>query len=215
MKYIVLLVCCFFSTASKASYDTLFVDDMKDARYLRYKDSLDAYEIGYSVAKNISDTLKSMYGNKSLEGYFLGMYTPNTLISSNGYFFEYNTEPNVEIGHVNVEYHRMKNDSTFPWAFLENQYKRLNKIKIQPAGIMQGAELPDVFVYKKPEKPVVFKIVKRFTVVGQIIKFRMTNDGKTKTPYIEKVYYLEDIKKHQIIDSIEKLDPIFHKHLDF
>ena len=80
---------------------------------------------------------------------------------------------------------------------------------------MQGAELPDVYVYTKPKQPVVFKVVKRFTVIGQIIKFSLSNGGKTKTPYIEKVYYIEDAFKHQIVDSIEKLDPIHHQHLDF
>ena len=216
MKYIVVIVCCCcFLTAKSNRSDTTVVDDMKDVRYLNYKDSIQAYEIGYSVAKNIADTLKSMYGNVSLEGYFLNKYNTGSDTSSNGYFYDYNQNANVIIGHVNVEYRRMKNDSTFPWAFLENQYKRLNDIKIQPVGIMQGAELPDVYVYAKPKTTVVFKIVKRFTVVGQIIKFSLSNGGKTKTPYIEKVYYIEDAQKHQIIDSIEKLDPIKHEHLDF
>jgi len=215
MKYIVLLAFFLLSVPSQASDDTLFVDDYKDARYLRYKDSLEAYQIGYSVAKNMADTLASMYGYKSLEGYFLSKYKLNGDNESNGYFYDYIENANVEVGHLNVAYKRMKNDSTFPWAFLENQYKRLNAIKIQPAGIMQGAELPDVYVYTKPQMPVIFKIVKRFTVVGQTIKFRISNGGKTKTPYIEKVYYIEDSRHHQIIDSIEKLDPVFHKHLDF
>ncbi len=215
VKYFLLLAACFFLTTAKSSSDTLFVEDYKDARYLRYKDSLEAYQIGYSVAKNISDTLKSMYGNKSLDGYFLSKYRTDIDASSNGYIFDYQENVSVEIGRVNVEYKRMRNDSTFPWAFLENQYKRLNDIKVQPCGIMTGAELPTVYVYAKPQTPVVFKVVKRFTVVGRTIKFRISDGGKTKTPYIEKVYYIEDARKHQIIDSIEKLDPVFHKHLDF
>jgi len=197
-----------------ACQDTLFVDDMKDPRYVSYLQQKEAYDIGYSVAKNISDTLKSMYNNQSLDGYFLSMYSDGQF-SSNGYIYDYEENVNVEIGHVNVEYKRMKNDSTFPWAFLEQQYKRLNTIKVQPAGIMTGAELPTVYVYAKPKIVVEFRIVKRFTVVGQIIKFSLSNGGKTKTPYIEKVYYVEDARKHQIIDSIEKLDPITKKHLDF
>lgn len=214
MRQVILFIFCFNTFSAKAWNDTLFVDDVKDARYLLYLDSLEAYEIGYSVAKNVADTLKSMYGNQSLEGYFLNKYGYEGG-TSEGYFFDYEENVQVEIGHVNVQYRRMRNDSTFPWGFLEDQYRRLNKIKIQPAGIMSGAELPDVFVYTKPTKIVAFKIVKRFTVVGQIIKFAVTNDGKTKTPYIEKLYYVEDARKHQIIDSIEKLDPVTKKHLDF
>jgi hypothetical protein len=210
--FFVLTLCC---VQSKATDDTLFVDDVKDIRYLNYKDSLEAYNIGYSVAKNISDTLKSMYGYKDLDKYFLNRYAPETYTNDGGYIFEYVENPSVDVGHLNVPYKRMKNDASFPWAFLEAQYKRLNVIKIQPVGLMEGAELPDVYVYAKPQTPVIFKIVKRFTVVGQIIKFRISDGGKTKTPYIEKVYYIEDARKHQIIDSIEKLDPVFHKHLDF
>ena len=66
MKYIVFSVFCFCFTVTKAHSDTLFVDDYKDARYLRYKDSLQAYQIGYSVAKNMADTLASVYGYKSI-----------------------------------------------------------------------------------------------------------------------------------------------------
>ncbi len=214
MKYTVLFVFCMFCVAAKSA-DTLFVDNVRDPRYQRYLDSLEGYKIGYSVAKNIADTLKSMYGNEALEGYFLSRYISDSDTSTHGYIYEYQENVGVDLGKVNVEYRRMKNDSTFPWAFLEAQYKRLNAIKVQPIGIMQGAELPTVYVYGKPKTAVVFKVVKRFTVVGQIIKFMLSNGGKTKTPYIEKVYYVEDAQKHQIIDSIEKLDPITKKHLDF
>ena len=103
---------------------------MKDIRYLNYKDSLEAYTIGYSVAQNMADTLNSMYGYKQLENYFLNRYSPDTYTTDGGYFYEYIENPTVDIGHLNVPYKRMKNDSTFPWAFLENQYKRLNAIKI-------------------------------------------------------------------------------------
>jgi len=212
MRFFIFLL--FFASGSViyASDDTLFVDDFKDARYLRYKDSMEAYDIGYSVAKNIADTLKSMYG-KSLDGYFLNRYGYTG--ESDGYIYDYEENVNVEVGHVNVEYKRMSNDTTFPWGFLEQQYKRLNACKVPPCGIMEGAELPTVYVYCRPQVPVVFRIVKRFTVVGQIIKFAVSDNGKTKTPYIEKIYYIEDSRKHQIIDSIEKLDPITKKHLNF
>ncbi|MBK7150058.1 MAG: hypothetical protein IPH78_14940 [Bacteroidetes bacterium] len=42
----------------------------------------------------------------------------------------------------------MKSDSTFPWEYLESQYKRLNAIKIKPTRVMQGGELPDVYIYE-------------------------------------------------------------------
>jgi hypothetical protein len=45
---------------------------------------------------------------------------------------------------------------------------------------MQGGELPDVYIYAKPKITVAFKVLKRFVVVGQTIKFSVSNDGKDK-----------------------------------
>ena len=94
------------------------------------------------------------------------------------------------------------------------QYKRLDSIKVQPCGIMQGAELPNVYVYCKPSVVIIYKKLKRFTVVDPTIRFFMSKDGKTKTSYITKLYYVEFDKVHQRIDSVEKLDPIYHKHIE-
>lgn len=215
MKHCLLYVLLFLTsiTACAAEEDTLFVDNYQDARYIRYMDSLKGYEIGLSVAKNISDTLKSMYGI-SLEAYFLGKYYPESALLNDGYFFDFDQDVQVIIGRVNLEYKRMRNDSTFPWGFVEAQYKRLNDIKVQPCGKMQGAELPSIYVYCKPTMVVAYKKMKRFTVIDPKVRFFYGADGKTKTSYITKLYYVEYNKVHQRIDSIEKLDPITFKHID-
>ncbi|MBK8659950.1 MAG: hypothetical protein IPN22_14055 [Bacteroidetes bacterium] len=212
MKYFLLLLCCVFIQES-FSQDTLFLATTKDPRYTRYLDSLQAYEIGYSVAKNICNKLKEINPEQSLDNYFLSKYEGRT-DTSKGYFYTYNQNVAVEPGHMNIEYRYMKSDSTFPWEYLESQYKRLNAIKIKPTGVMQGGELPDVYIYAKPSTVVAFKVLKRFVVVGQTIKFSVSNDGKTKTPYIEKVYYIQDAQNRPVIDSIEKLDPVTKKHVD-
>lgn len=204
-----------YSAGYCSSNDTVFVEDAKDPRYLRYLDSLQAYKIAYSVAKNIADTIKIVTGDNSLDAYFLNNFAGNTDTLSSQYFYNLQRNEDVEIGHISDSYKGMKNEEKFPWEYLEQQYKRLDSIKIQPHLIMQGGELPNVYVYLLPKITVIHKVVKRFTVIDPTIHFYITNDGKTKTPYITKYYYIEVDKNNRKIDSIEKLDPIRHEHIDF
>ncbi len=215
MKYLVLFICCSFFVSAQAD-DTLLVTSKKDIRYLQYLDSLYAYETSYSVAKNVADSLARMIGSHDYDPYFLNSFTSNMDTFNNGYFYEYRKTVRVDVGHISDDFRGMTTTTLdFPWEYLASQYKRLDSIKVQPCGIMTGGELPNVYIYTKPHPVKTVAVVKRFTVVGQIIKFAISDDGKTKTPYIEKIYYIEDADKHQQIDSIEKLDPIYHKHLDF
>ena len=210
MKYLVVLLFCLCSVISKGGVnDTLFVDNYQDPRFLRYKDSMQGYNISYSIAKNMADTLKGILGDNGLDDYFLSKFTGNGEgSSSGGYFYDFVENANVEIGHVNINYRNMKNDARFPWKYLETQYRRLDSIKVQPWGIMEGAELPNVYVYRKPSLTVIFKKIKRFTVIDYTIQFFQKDNGKTRVSYIRKFYYSEFDKVHQRIDSIEKLDPI-------
>jgi len=190
--------------------DTIYVENKMDIRYLRYLDSLQAYRISYSVAKNISDSIRVMLGNNSLDAYFLNGFAINPDTLSTAYYYDLHEKEKVDIGHISDTYKGLKDDGKIPWTYLVSQYKRLDSIKIHPSFIMQGGELPNVYVYIKPRMVVIHRVVRRFTVVGQIIKFSYSADGKTKTPYIEKYYYAEFEKGHVIVDSIEKLDPIHH-----
>jgi hypothetical protein len=212
MKYFLLLLLCIFFSVSK-SQDTLYVEDVKHPRLLLYKDSIQAYQIAFSVAKNVADSVRARMGNNSLDAYFLTRFTSNTDADLAGYFFNWNDTANVQIGHVNDSYRGIKDDDRFPWRYLETQYKRLDSIKIKPAGIMEGGELPNVYVYLKPSTTVIYKKVKHFTVVDQTIQFFKKNDGKTRVSFIRKFYYSEFDKLHQRIDSVEKLDPVTKQHL--
>lgn len=103
MKY---FVCLMFGLCAlnAVAADTLYVEDLKDQRYLRYLDSAKAYEISYSVARNIADTIKNRVGNNSLDAYFLGRFNTGTGTESDGYFYDYIENPQVEIGQVNVSF---------------------------------------------------------------------------------------------------------------
>ena len=216
MKYFLVVIFCICSMASQAKVgDTVFVENKYEVRYLRYLDSLQAYRIAYSVAKNMADSIRAFTGSNALDGYFMNHFDRNYEGNAEGFIYDLKRGAHVDIGHVSDEFHGMKNDTKFPWGYLDNQYKRLDSIKIQPDAIMEGGELPNVYLYLKPITTVVYRAVKRFTVVGQIIKFSYSNDGKTKTPYIEKFYYAEFEKGHVVVDSVEKLDPIYHKHMNF
>lgn len=211
MRYVVAFFLISISLLSKSS-DTLYVENQRDPRYLAYLDSINAYNISYSVAKNIADSVRGMLGSNALDAYFLSEFTGSPERSI-GYYYEIELNMPVTIGKVNSLYKGMKNEARFPWKYLESQYRRLDSIKLQPRGVIQGAELPNVYVYHKPATTVIYRHVTRYTVVGQIIKFAVTDGGKTKTPYIEKVYYSIINKGHPQIDSIEKLEPITKKHM--
>jgi hypothetical protein len=215
MKYLLLLPACVFYLFA-ASQDTVYVEYNKDPRYLLYLDSVDAYETGYSVARNVADAVKNTLGSNALDDYFMGGYTSTLDSISPDYYYNFFKGVKIDIGHVNDQYVHMKDDPSFPWQYLEAQYKRLDKLRVQPWGIIQGGELPNVYVYAKPKYPVaVRKKERKFTVIGQVIKFAILGDGKTKTPYIEKVYYSQDINKRPVIDSIQKLNPVDFAPLGF
>lgn len=212
MKYLSLVLAILFFSNVQSS-DTLYVENSRDPRLLLYQDSIKAYEIGFSVAKNIADSVRSLSGNNSLDHFFLSRYIEMPDASSAGYFYEFHENVKVEIGHVNDSFHGMKSDTKFPWRFLELQDKRLDAIKIQPAGIMQGGELPNVYIYAKPSTTVIYRKVKRFTVIDPSIKFFMKDNGKTRVSYIVKYHYSQIGNEHQQTDSVEKLDPIKQQHL--
>ncbi len=212
MKYIT-SICLLLTSLSSLGADTLYVDRPEHIRYQLYLDSMKAYEISFAVAKNVADTMRVTLGNNSLDDYFLGRFTSAEVGSTGDYFYNFSTEVNVEPGKVNVDYRNLKNDSRFPWKYLERQYKRLNAITILPSGVMQGAELPNVYIYLKPTTTVIPKKVKRYTVIDPAVKFLSNDNGKTHISYIRKFYYIQPDGERERIDSIEKLDPITQKHL--
>lgn len=207
-KYLVVIAFCLFSIAGKC-VDTIYVEGDRDMRYLIYLDSLKAYETGFSVAQNIADTIAKIIGNRTLDNYFLQKFYSNDDTTSGDYFYAFHRNVKIDLEHVNEIYHGTRSDSTFPWEYLEQQYKRLNYLRVQPRGVMMGAELPNVYVYARPVTTVVIRAkVKRFTVVDYKIRFLYSQNGKTKTPYIIKYTYVEFDKVHQRIEKEEKLDPV-------
>lgn len=213
MKYIAFAIFFFlFTSAYTMPRDTIFVEEVSDPRYKRYLDSLHAYKISYSVAKNMADTVAKRMGNRNLDDYFLGRFSYESDTVSYGYFYFFETGVEMEIGHVSEGFKGMADEAKFPWTYLESQYKRLDSIKIQPWGVMQGGELPNVYIYRKPIQVIVYRKVRHFTMIDHTIQFS-SDDGKTKTSFIRKYYYNEIDKGRPRIDSIEKLDPLTQKRI--
>lgn len=215
MKYVLVSILLITQLLARASNDTVYVDDVKDPRYLRYLDSLQAYDISYSVAKNMADTVSKTMGNHNLDDYFLGRFSYESDTMSHGYFYFFEVGVAMEIGHVSDAFKGMVDADKFPWQYLEEQYKRLDSIRIQPWGVMQGGELPNVFIYRKPLVTIVHKRIKRFTMIDYTVQFDKKDDGKTQVSYIRKYHYSEYEKGRPRIDSIEKLDPVNLKRVDF
>jgi hypothetical protein len=212
MKYVLLLAFCVSSFMAKSS-DTLYVEDVNDARYLRYMDSLEAYKVGYAVALSMADTVRKAIGNNTYDEYFLSRYKNGRDPNTSAYFFNYEEGATVTVGNVGSDYRNIKSDKRFPWEYLNSLYKKLDAIKIQPHGIMQGGELPEVIVYNKPKTMVIYVRIKRYTQVDMTTQFLISKDGKTRTSYIRKFYFSKVGDGHQKIDSIQKLDPISKKPL--
>lgn len=213
VKYCLLLLLCVSCVEVVKSADTLFVQSAQDLRYQRYLDSITAYTTGYTVAKNMADTISHYVGNNALDAYFLSGFA---IADSNtgGYFFDFHENEPVQIGHISDEFHGMRNEAKFPWEYLDAQYKLLDKLRVEPMGVMMGAELPNVYVYRHPAITVVVRPVRKFTVIYPGIKFALDKDGKTKVSYILKYYFSQTGNELQQVDSIETLDPIYHKHID-
>lgn len=207
MKYLLLLLLTASSFITRAG-DTLYVEDVNDGRYKRYLDSMEAFKIGYSVAKSMADTVRKVIGNNTYDEYFLSRYERNEDPNTSAYFYNYEQGATVTIGNVGNDYRNIKNDKRFPWEYLNTLYKKLDAIKIQPSGIMQGGELPEVYVYNKPAVTTIYVRVKRYTQVDTKTLFLSSKDGKTRVSYIRKFYFSKVGDGHQKIDSIQKLDPI-------
>lgn len=209
MKYLVYLLVFTASLlhSSAQAGDTIYLEEPNDIRLQHYHDSLLAYTTGFAVAKAIADSVAAKRGDHQLDGYFLGRYA-ESMVSDEGFFFDYNESPKLDLGHVHVPIKGIKSDPTMPWQFIETQYKRLDTLKVLPAAIIQGAELPNVYVYAPPANVVIYRKVRRYTVVDPSIKFYKKDDGKTKVSYILKYYYIKEENKHERIDSIQKLDPV-------
>jgi hypothetical protein len=213
MKYIIASLLFSLCLLGKASNDTIYVDNVSDYRYQRYLDSLEAYNISYSVAKNMADTVAKLMGNHNLDDYFFGRFSYESDTQSHGYFYFFEVGARIDVGHVSDTYRGMKIEDKFPWPYLEQQYKRLDSIRIQPWGVMQGGELPNVYIYRKPIIVVIHKKIKRFTMIDYTVQFERKGDGKTVESYIRKYYYSEYDKGRPRIDSIERLDPVTLKHI--
>lgn len=214
MKFMVLAALFLLCLAANAMpRDTIFVEDATDPRYRRFLDSMHAYKISYSVAKNMADTVAKRMGNRNLDDYFFGRFSYESDTMNHGYFYFFETGVEMEIGHVSEAFKGMADEAKFPWEYLEAQYKRLDSIRIQPWGVMQGGELPNVYIYRKPLQVVVYRKVRHFTMIDHTIQFSQADDGKTKTSFIRKYYYNEIDKGRPRIDSIEKLDPLTLKRI--
>ncbi len=134
MRYTIVLIFCMLYGISRAG-DTIYVEDAKDPRLLRYQDTMKAYNIGYSVAKNVADSVRRIVGDNTFTPYFLSRYMTGKDGFSASYFYTFVENEPVEIGHVNSNYHGMKSDARFPWKYLETQYKRLDSINVLPWGV--------------------------------------------------------------------------------
>lgn len=204
-----------------AGGDTLYVRG-NDSRYLKYLDSLYAYQTSLSVAKNVSDSIRKLIGNDTYTAFFMDGFSGKEP-SEADYVFELKRNVIIDLGKISIEYSGFKNADNFPWRYLYLQYRRLDSIKIQPYAVMQGGELPTVYIWKSPTifvKSLYYcphlnePVSKPYSCIYPQTRFIVKDDGKTRIPYVEQWFY-HGKNFGETVDSILKLDPVTLSKLDY
>ena len=195
---IVLLVCLF-----TMGCDTVYVATKTDAKYLAYQDSLTAYNTGKSVCDSLVVLFNSYEENQNYTRYFTLAWTTDlknnaeidsTLGSSE--FKLYNDYPDTGQGNI------FSSQGVFGQR-VANQLRRLNNLKVKPYGVVSGAELPTVYIYRKPHIRVLLKKRMSYTTLDTQTYFILDNLGKTKRPYnIRRFYENDKYVKEEWVDPI-------------
>ena len=189
--------------------NTIHVISNTDIRYLNYIDSLNAY----NTAKSVCDTLAILFykytGNHDYDSYFLRPWKEtlsygdavDTLLGYSEY--QENTEyPDTLDGNIFQSRGSLGED-------VKNQLDKLKQLKIKPFAKVVGAEMPTVYIYKKPDIRVIYGKPercwikkRRYTILDNVTYFITDEKGFTRIPYNILRYYEEDkLVKTQWVDT--------------
>lgn len=179
------------SSSKKSSKElaakAIYVTDPKDSRLKKYKDSLEAYNTGYSVVKNIRNILNEKakgiidYSESTTDYYEKDKlkkpeYGENVKgVNPTGYGKKYMEAAISQTG------------SGVPFKKrMAKELMRLDNLNVKPERTVTQAELPDLPIYKKPSQPVILETERpevKISPVKQEVPARdITPTGEVKLP---------------------------------
>jgi hypothetical protein len=197
MRIIFLLVLLLVNLSAIA--DTTYVTSKTDTRLMDYKDSLQSYETGKSVCENLAILFQKLTNSHDYDSYFLDAWTGkikfnqpvDTLLGYSELL------PNNEYPSKEENYQLSSNSDIGKKITL--QFFRLDTIKTIPYAKVVGAEMPVVYIYRKPSLEVVYKKLDRcweakrkYSIRDLTTYFIKKDIGLTVTPYNIIRYYEND-----------------------
>lgn len=206
-----LLLVLFFVFAYIFSFgDTIYVSSRTDARLLLYRDSLTAYEVGSSVCTELSKLFQKLTNSHDYDSYFLDPlvkdFKPGEAVDTLlGY-----SEVLPTTDYPDTLSGNQFNSTSELGQRIAYQFKRLDTLNVKPYATVVGAEMPVLYLYRKPTRVVIYQKLDRcwekkrvYTTLDRVTHFIVDSKGMTKIPYNILRYYENDR-----LVKIEWTDPI-------
>jgi hypothetical protein len=195
--------------------DTIYVTSSTDKRLLSYRDTLSAYQTGKSVCDNLKSLFRQLTNTHDYDTYFTDGWSStikfnqpvDTLLGYSEFL------PNDEFP-SKLEGEQFNSNSEIGQK-ITYQFKRLDTLRIIPYAKVVGAEMPVVYIYRKPSITVIYKKLDKCWLPKQVFRiidiqthFIIDERGKTRIPY-NIIWYYESSK----LKKIEWVDPIDEKRI--
>ena len=213
MRKIFLLLLLLYTIFSFGQ-DTIYVTSKTDSRLLAYQDSINAYNTGKSVCDNLLLIFRKLTHSNDYDTYFTDGWNPNikegdrvdTLLGESYFHFSNDLPSNLNQFQADSESGRN----------IATQFHRLDSLKVRPYGQVVGAEMPTLYIYKKPERIVLYKKLDRcwekkmvYTTLDIQTHFIVNQKEKTILPYnIIRYYQVQEgpdkLTKMEWVDPVDK-----------
>jgi len=207
-----LLVFLFLLFSLPSLADTVYVYGKADPSLLAYRDSVLAYETGFSVSKDISLIFRQAYHTHDYDAYFLDAWSGN---------IKFHQPVDTLLGHSEFLPNKKLPEKQIGERFINDQFSRrinqilsrLDSLKVIPYGKVVGAEMPTIYIYKKPSVVVIYKLLEKcwikevwYTTIDRQTRFITDEKGRTRIPYNIVRYY-----KSNVLKKIEWVSPVDEK----
>ena len=208
----IILLSLLLSVIFSFGQDTIYVTSRTDSRLLSYQDSLNAYNTGKSVCDNLLLIFRKLTHSNDYDTYFIDGWNLNikegdrvdTLLGESYFHFSNELPSNLNQFQANSESGRN----------ITTQFHRLDSLKVRPYGQVVGAEMPTLYIYKKPERVVVYQKLDRcwekkrvYSTLDIQTHFIVNQQDKTIIPYNILRYYQEKEGPDKLT-KIEWIDPV-------
>ena len=183
----ILLVISVYTTSAQ---DTIYVSSKTDIRLISYQDSLLAYDTGKDVCFKLAQLFESFTNSKDYTSYFIdawiNQFNPgdpvDTLLGHTEFLLNFSTKPNSETNQFDMIGDIGKQ--------IDSEIARLDLLTVLPYGIVSGAEMPDIYIYRKPCNIVLYRALNApfnksrcYTTIDKQTYFILDSKGMSRIPY--------------------------------